>query len=141
MHNEKLFLDKIKEEFGLGDVDIKTYSPLTLAFIGDCVYDLIIRTLLVCEGNRGVNGLHKDKSELVKAETQAKMAEALKEHLTEEEADIYRRGRNAKTSSHAKNAGIGQYHKATGFEALIGYLYLQGKEERILELVKRALPR
>ena len=69
------------------------------------------------------------------------MAESLKEHLTEEELDIYKRGRNAKTASHAKNAGIGQYHKATGFEALIGYLYLKGEEERILELVKLVLPR
>ena len=72
---------------------------------------------------------------------QAQMAEALKEHLTEEEADVYKRGRNAKTVSHAKNAGIGQYHKATGFEALIGYLYLRGEEERILELIKLVLPR
>ena len=141
MHNEKLFLDKIKEEFGLGEVDIRTYSPLTLAFIGDCVYDLVIRSILVGEGNRNVNGLHKDKSNLVKAETQAQMAESLKEHLTEEEADVYKRGRNAKTVSHAKNAGIGQYHKATGFEALIGYLYLKGEEERILELIKLVLPR
>lgn len=140
MHNGKLFLDKIKEEFHLEETDVRTYSPLTLAFIGDCVYDLIIRSLLVCEGNRKVNGLHKDKSDLVKAETQAQMAEALAEYLTEEEADIYRRGRNAKTVSHAKNAGIGQYHKATGFEALIGYLYLKGEEDRILELVKKVLP-
>lgn len=140
MHSEKLFLDKIKEEFGLGDVDIKTYSPLTLAFIGDCVYDLIIRSILVGGGNRNVNGLHKDKSNLVKAETQALMADKLKEHLTEEEADVYKRGRNAKTVSHAKNAGLGQYHKATGLEALFGYLYLKGEEDRILELVKLVLP-
>ncbi len=141
MHSKTTFLDKIKENFNTGEVDIKTYSPLTLAFIGDCVYDMIIRSILVCEGNRGVNGLHKDKSNLVKAETQAQMATELKEFLTEEEADIYKRGRNAKTVSHAKNAGISQYHKATGFEALIGYLYLKGEEDRILELVKKVLPR
>ena len=141
MEKSLSFLEKMKQEFACEKKDIRTYSPLTLAFIGDCVYDLVIRSILVGEGNRNVNGLHKDKSNLVKAETQAQMAESLKEHLTEEEADVYKRGRNAKTASHAKNAGIGQYHKATGFEALIGYLYLKGEEERILELVKLVLPR
>lgn len=130
------FLGKINEQFGLDEVDIRTYSPLTLAFIGDCVYDLIIRSILVEKGNRSVNGLHKDKSNLVNAGKQAEIAIKLSEILTEEEADIYKRGRNAKTYSHSKNSGINDYHKATGLEALIGYLYLLKRYDRILEIVK-----
>lgn len=128
-------INQIRRKFELRSVDIKTYSPLTLAFMGDCVFDLYVRSILVGNGNRGVNGLHKDKSNLVKASAQAAMAECMQEILTEEEKEVYRRGRNAKTASSAKNADIGDYHKATGFEALLGYLYLQGKEERLLELV------
>lgn len=133
------FLNKINEAFGIDEVDLKTYSPLTLAFLGDCVYDLIIRTMLVEEKNRSVSSLHKDKSSLVCAEKQAEMSKKMKDILTEEEYDIFRRGRNAKTVSHAKNAGLADYHKATGFECLIGYLYLEGKVDRILEIIKYAL--
>lgn len=133
------FLGRIREEFELEEVDIRTYSPLTLAFIGDCVYDLIIRTILVGEGNRAVNGIHKDKSNLVNAGKQAEMAEKMKEFLSEEELEVYKRGRNSKPQSRAKNAGIADYQKATGFEALIGFLYLQGKNDRILEIVKKTL--
>lgn len=132
-------IEQIRKQFDLRETDLKTYSPLTLAFMGDCVFDLYIRSILVANGNRGVNGLHKDKSNLVKAKAQAEMAEALQEILTEEEKEIYRRGRNAKTSSSAKNADMSDYHKATGFEAMLGYLYLQGKEERLLELISAAV--
>lgn len=136
---EKSMIEKIRERFDLREVDIKTYSPLTLAFMGDCVFDLYIRSILVANGNRGVNGLHKDKSNLVKAQAQAAMAEALQDMLAEDEKEIYRRGRNAKTSSSAKNADMSDYHKATGFEALLGYLYLQGKEERLMEVISAAV--
>ena len=136
---EKSMIEKIRERFDLREVDIKTYSPLTLAFMGDCVFDLYIRSILVANGNRGVNGLHKDKSNLVKAQAQAAMAEALQDMLAEDEKEIYRRGRNAKTSSSAKNADMSDYHKATGFEALLGYLYLQGIEERLMEVISAAV--
>jgi ribonuclease-3 family protein len=132
-------LDKIKKEFNCKEVDIRTYSPLTLAFIGDSVYDLIIRTIIVERGNRTPNSLHKSKSAVVKAQTQAAFMEAAAELLTEEEEGVYRRGRNAKSYTTAKNATIADYRKATGMEALLGYLYLQGKEDRILELVKKGL--
>ena len=125
--------------FDISDKDIRTYSPQTLAFIGDVVYDLIIRTMLVNRGNRGVNGLHKDKSALVNANAQAFMAEQFADILSEEEMEIYRRGKNTKTASHAKNAGLSAYHKATGFEALLGYLYLTGQNERLFEVVKLSL--
>lgn len=132
-------LSQIKEQFSCEPVDVRTYSPLTLAFIGDCVFDLIIRTVVVERGNRAANGLHKTKSAIVKAQTQAEMIEALLPELTSEEESVYRRGRNAKSYTTAKNASVGDYRKATGFEALIGYLYLQDDMDRVLYLVKKGL--
>lgn len=132
-------LSRIKEEFSCEPVDMRTYSPLTLAFIGDCVFDLIIRTVVVERGNRAANGLHKTKSAIVKAQTQAEMIELLLPELTAEENSVYRRGRNAKSYTTAKNASVGDYRKATGFEALIGYLYLQDDMDRVLYLVKKGL--
>lgn len=138
---EESLISKLKKEFACEEVDIRTYSPLTLAFIGDCIYDLIIRTVAVQRGNRSVNSLHNMKSRLVKAQTQALMAEALKEIMTEEEHAVYRRGRNAKSYTTAKNASIADYRKATGLEALFGYLYLTDGLERIVELVKAGIDR
>lgn len=132
-------LGKLKKEFDCKEVDIKAYSPLTLAYIGDCIYDVIIRTVIVERGNRTVNKLHKAAVKYVNAGTQAAMIEALQEYLTEEEAAVYRRGRNAKSYSTAKNATVGDYRKATGMEALLGYLYLNDRLERAIELVKLGL--
>ncbi len=139
MEESLSILQQIKESFVCEDVDIKTYSPLTLAFVGDCVFDLIIRTVIACRGNRAPDGLHKKKSRIVKAQTQALMIESLMEELSEEEKGYYRRGRNAKSYTTAKNASVAEYRKATGFEALIGYLYLTDQMERILELTKKGL--
>ncbi len=130
------YFGEIKDSFGIVDVDVKTYSPLALAFIGDSIYDLVIRSILVGEGNRRVNALHKDKSNLVRACKQAEMADFLEEHLSEEEAEVYKRGKNAKTVSTAKNASLKEYHKATGLEALFGYLYLCGQTERLFTLIR-----
>ncbi|MGN0131492.1 MAG: Mini-ribonuclease 3 [Lachnospiraceae bacterium] len=132
-------LAKIKETFGCEEIDVRTYSPLALAFMGDCVFEIIIRTIVVERGNRRAEGLHKSKSAIVNAKVQAQMAEALLPELTEEELACYKRGRNAKSHSVAKNAGIGEYRKATGLEALYGYLYLSGREDRLLELTKLGL--
>lgn len=126
----------IKEQFGIAEVDIRTYSPLTLAYIGDGIYDLVIRSGVVGKGNTRAGELHKRTSQIVKAHTQAEMMEVLLPLLTEEEADIYRRGRNAKSPTMAKNATMSDYRKATGFEALMGWLYLQDEFERLVELVK-----
>lgn len=134
-------LAKIKQEFDCKEVDLRTYSPLTLAFLGDCVYDIIIRTVVVERGNRAPQGLHKKKSYLVNAKTQKELIESIQDLLTDEEEDIYRRGRNAKSYSSAKNASIGDYRKATGFETLLGYLYLGDKMDRVLFLVKEGLNR
>ena len=130
--------DKIKEQFEIKDTDINTYNPLTLAFIGDSVYEIIVRTIVVNKGNKSVNALAKDKNKLVNAKTQSRIAEILREVFTEEEADIYRRGKNAKTANHSKSAAYSEYHRATGLEAVFGYLYLTGRLDRCLELLKTA---
>lgn len=127
----------IEDAFELESVNVAQYSPLTLAYIGDCVYELIIRTNLVYMGNAPVNTLNKKASDYAKAGTQAKIIEAVMEELTEEEQAAYKRGRNAHSFSKAKNATAGDYRKATGFESLIGYLYLQKRFDRITEIVKK----
>ena len=127
------------ELFQLKEVDMKEYSPLTLAYIGDGIYDLIIRTLVVNRGNKQVQKLHLETSALVNAGTQSKMMRVMQEHLTEAEHAVYKRGRNAKSVSPAKNQSVTDYRRATGFEALLGYLYLKKDWERILELVKMGL--
>ena len=139
MEESLSLLTQIKKEFNLGEVDLRTYSPLTLAFVGDCIYDLIIRTVVVERHNASPNRLHKEKSHLVKAQTQAEMGTVLQQYLTEEELAVYRRGRNAKSYTPAKNASAGDYRKATALEALYGYLYLDGRMERLMELVKISL--
>ena len=132
---------RIRELFGLKEVDMKAYSPLTLAYIGDAVYELVIRTMVVEKGNRQASQLHRLTTSYVKAQAQAAMIEALEPELTEEELAIYKRGRNAKSYTSAKNASILDYRKATGLEALIGYLYLSGREERVLFLIKEGIGR
>ena len=136
MEKSLSFLEKMKQEFSCDEKDIRTYSPLTLAFVGDCVFDLIIRTVIVERANRSPHDLHKLKSAIVKAKTQAELGEAIQESLTEEEQAVYKRGRNAKSGTIAKNASVGDYRKATALEALIGYLFLLNQEDRILYLVK-----
>lgn len=132
-------LKNLKEVFGLKDTDLRTYSPLTLAYIGDGVYELIVRTVLVKRGNCPVNRLHKQASSLVKAASQSAMMEVLEPMLTEEEAGVYRRGRNAHSPTMAKHATMSDYRRATGFEALIGYLYLKEDFTRMTELVHAGL--
>ncbi len=126
----------INEGFGIEGKDIRTYSPLTLAYIGDAVFDLIIRSVLVNRGNTAVNNLHKRASAIVKAPTQSAIAASIMDELTDEEKDIYRRGRNSKPHTRAKNASTMEYLEATGLEAVVGYLYLKGDMERVLYLVK-----
>lgn len=119
--------------------DVRTYSPLALAYIGDAVYDLIIRTVVVERANRPANELHHITVGYVSAGAQAKIAEVLMDSLTEEEQSVYRRGRNSKPHTMAKNASAGDYMKATGFEAVLGYLYLSDRMDRVLELVKEGI--
>lgn len=136
---EESLIRKLKREFACEEVDIKAYSPLTLAYIGDSIYDVMIRTVVVERGNRSANNLHKMSVKYVNAGVQSAMADALLEALSEEELAVYKRGRNAKSYTKAKNATVNDYRKATGLEALFGYLYLQDKMDRIIELIKIGL--
>ncbi len=116
--------------------DVKMLSPLNLAFVGDTVFDLFVRETLVCQANRPVNKLHQKATGLVKASSQAKAAEKIRDFLTEEEQSVLRRGRNAHTNHKAKNMSEADYHLATGLEALFGYLYLKGETDRLREIFR-----
>ena len=125
---------EIRVTFDIRKGDIRTYSPLTLAYIGDGIYDLVIRSMIVAQGNTKASQLHNHTSHLVKAHSQSAMMEYLLPVLSEEEEAVYKRGRNAKSPTMAKNASMSDYRRATGFEALMGYLYLADRFDRILEL-------
>ena len=130
---------QICDMFSLQAQDAKQYSPLTLAYIGDAIYEVIVRTVLVEKGNAPVNTLHKRASKLVKAEAQKDAFFRIKELLSEEELAVFKRGRNAKSYTSAKNASIGDYRIATGYEAVFGYWYLSGQTERMLEMAQVAI--
>ena len=141
LSNDINFLEGVQKYFGDSKVKPEQYSALGLAYIGDGVFDLIIRTIVLDMGNGKVKNFHRITSSIVKAESQAKITKAILDELTEEENAIYKHGRNAKSATSAKNASIVDYRIATGFEALIGYLYLNNRLERALELIKMGLER
>ena len=125
----------LTEMLALPKMDVRTYSPLVLAYIGDAVYEILVRTRVVSHGSMQVNKMHKKSASLVKAETQANLAKLLMDDLTPEESAVYRRGRNARSATMAKHATMIDYRMATGFEALMGYLNLMGRYDRVLKLV------
>ena len=131
--------DSLDSVFGLSSKDWKLYSPLTLAYLGDAVYEMVIRTICVKRTNMQTQKLHRKVTGYVSAKAQAKMMDALIGELTEEEESIYRRGRNSKSYTKAKNASMEEYLKATGFEALVGYLYLQKEYERMNALIAHGI--
>lgn len=139
MEESLSFTKAIFEGLNLNETNPRQLSPLVLAYIGDCAYDLIIKTKIVSEGNTQVNKMNKQASSLVKAEAQSIMIGVLESLLTSDEEAIYKRGRNAKSYTSAKNASITDYRRATGFEALVGYLYLTEQFDRLVELVKIGL--
>lgn len=116
------------------EVNLNQMSPLTLAFIGDGVYDLLVREKLVCEANRPVGVLNSEKIKTVCCKAQAKIANELLPNLNEEETSVFKRGKNAHAMTVPKNAKRIDYHTATGLEALFGYLYLKGSSDRLREL-------
>lgn len=120
-------------------VDIRQYSPLALAYMGDCIFDLCVREYLLKQANMPVNKLHQKSKALVNATSQSKMYKSLINIVSEEEKSILKRGRNANSNTKAKNATIIDYKNATGLEALFGYLYLKGEQQRINELFKICL--
>ncbi len=118
MEESMNLLEQIRSRFQCGEVDIRTYSPLTMAYIGDAIYDLVIRTVVVERGNRSANALHRQTTQYVKASAQARMIDALAQQLTQEEADVYRWGHNAKFNTKAKNASLKEYRPLrTSFQA------------------------
>ena len=119
--------------------DIRQIPALTLAYLGDAIYELVIRTTLVESGMSHVDSLNRRASGYAKAPTQAKIFHMIEPDLSEEELGYYKRGRNAKSGSVAKSGTVAEYRIATGFEALMGYLYLTGQMDRILELVKKGI--
>lgn len=134
-------LKEIKEQFELEGADPSQYSPLSLAFLGDAVYGAVVKSVVVLAGNCPADKLNSKAVKYVKAVSQSKVADHLVENdlLTEEEMAVYKRGRNAKSPTTAKNAPVGDYRKATGLEAVIGWLYLRGDMDRVLELMEIAV--
>lgn len=118
------------------EANAKQLSPLNLAFIGDCIYEILVRETLVCNANRPVNDLHRESVKFVSAKAQTEAFGKIKDILTEEETAQFKRGRNAKTGHSPKSATDAEYHTATGVEALFGYLYLTEQTDRIKELFK-----
>ena len=116
------------------NVNPKELPSLTLAFIGDTVYELLVREYLLGLGKRQVGELNKDKVSMVCCSAQTKACEKIKDFLTEEEEAVFKRGRNVKVNSVPKNSTLKDYHTATGFEALFGYLYLSDRVDRVKEL-------
>ena len=139
MEQNQQLLYQISERFSLKEIGAQEYSPLVLAYVGDGIFEIIIRTIIVTQGNMQVDKLNKRASQICKASAQAAMAFAIAPLLTEEENAVYRRGRNAKSFTKAKNATMSDYRHATGLEALCGYLYLKGQTDRLLELLAKGL--
>ena len=116
--------------------EINMLSPLTWAYVGDCVYELYIRTKLINQTNLKPHKLHIETIKYVKAQAQATLLKKIYEELTDEEKDIVRRGRNAENHHLPKNCNVQDYMYATAFEALIGYLYLTKKNERLKKILE-----
>lgn len=133
------FLEYYKKSMDLEPVDVRTYSPLVLAYIGDAVYELVIRSKVINRGSMQVNKMHKHSAMMVKASAQAQLIKALEENLTQEELAVYKRGRNAKSATMAKHATMIDYRMATGLEALVGWLFLTEQYGRLVELVSEGL--
>jgi len=124
--------------FNSDNINPREYSPLALAYIGDTVYDLFIRTKVIAKGNRHVTEMHKESVSFVRAHSQSVSAYALEDVLTEDEMRVLKWGRNAKSNTTPKNADVTEYRMATGFETLVGYLYLSGEDERLAYLMEIA---
>lgn len=133
---------EIREVFGAEEVDLRGWTPLQFAFLGDAVYELIIRTILAEQGGKP-HEMSEQKTRLVCAKAQSEIAVCLRDSgvFTQEEADAFRRGKNASPPTRSHSSSLQDYHRATGLEALLGWLYLSGQEERAAELVREGLAR
>jgi len=130
------FMEIILDKYKIDEKEVDFYSPLVLAYVGDAVYEVFVRTMLALKGNMSVHNMHKKSISYVKAKAQSDIVHRLYDRLTDEEKDIVRRGRNSKSGTIPKNAYVSDYKYATGFESLIGYLYLKGRTERLFEILE-----
>lgn len=136
---EQSIIGYMKEQLNIEQVDVRNYSSLALAYLGDCVFELLIRTMIVSKGNAPVHKYHQRASAIVNAHSQADMMKEMETYLTPEEFSVYKRGKNSKPATMAKNATAKEYKSATGMEAVLGYLYLKGEYTRLIDLVKIAI--
>ena len=132
-------LNYLKQKFDLENLDPDRLSPLMLAYVGDAIYEAVVRTILMKTGGMSTKNINKKAISLVSAKAQSAMMEALEPELTEKEAMVLKRGRNAHSATMAKNASVADYRRATGFEALMGYLYLKGDFKRMVDLIYIAM--
>ncbi|EPR09497.1 Mini-ribonuclease 3 [Ruminiclostridium papyrosolvens] len=132
-------IQNMRKDFDIKPMDVMNLQPLVLAYIGDAVYEVYIRTMLVVNNKSNVNMLHKMSVKYVKAKSQADIVHRVNDRLTADEQDIVRRGRNAKSATVPKHADVTDYRYSTGFEALIGYLYLTNNYERLMEILRLAV--
>lgn len=129
------FIDSLRPD--LGQEGLRMMAPLQLAYIGDSVYELFVRTMILSK-DENVNKLHKKAIKYVKANAQAQTLQRIEDVLTDEEKSIVRRGRNAKINTSPKNSDLSEYKRATGFESLIGFLFLSKNDKRLIELLEIA---
>lgn len=127
--------ESIRKEFSLAGQRPRSLSAHSLAYLGDAVYETVIRMVIVEQGDRSAKKMNRDAVELARASAQARLIRAIAPDLTEEEQDIFRRGRNTNPGMRARHATMSEYRLATGFETLVGYLYLKGEKERLLSLI------
>jgi len=133
------FLESMQNGANLTQIELDQFSPLVLAYIGDAVYGVFVRSMLISQGRFSVHKLHKLSIDFVKAKSQSDIVHKILESLTTEEQDVVRRGRNAKSGTIPKNADVTEYKYATGFEALIGYLFLKKDHDRLREVLEMSI--
>ncbi len=121
------------------EAKLRMMNPLALAYIGDGVHEIMVRTYVISKYKGTVNQLNQRVVKMIKATAQAKVVRDLQDQLTEEELAIVKRGRNQKSATVPKNTSVGEYRQASGFEALLGWLFLTGKEERLVEIIAKAV--
>jgi len=130
------FLDTISGDFDIKPIEVMNMQPLVLAYIGDAIYEAYVRTMLVVNKKTNVNMLHKMSVKYVKAKAQSDTVKRIMDKLTPDEQDVVRRGRNAKSATVPKHAEVTDYRYSTGYEALIGYLYLMKQKDRLMEILR-----
>ena len=133
------YFEELSKEYEIGDKEVDSLSPLVLAYVGDSIYDLFIRVHLISKGGRKVGCLHSNAIGYVKAGSQKSTLDSISVTLTDEEKNVVRRGRNAGSATVPKNADVVEYRLATGFEALLGYLFLKKKTGRLMDILKKCL--